>query len=210
MVKGYFISIEGGEGAGKSTLLRGLAKKLDHLSIELVLTREPGGTDLGLRLRRELLEGRGIVPLAELLLYEADRAQHVAEVIAPALGRGAVVLCDRYSDSTLAYQGYGRGLDRRQVALLNAVAEQSVRPNLTLWLDVPVEEGLLRARGRGLVDRLETETFAFHERVRKGFRSLARREPHRFIRIDGRAPADVVLEKAWEILYSRLRRRYDL
>jgi len=167
-----FVTFEGIEGSGKSTHLRALAGALRASGRDVVETREPGGSPAGAPIRRLLLgpEAPPLVPLAELLLYCADRAQHVAEVIRPALGAGRAVLCDRFSDSTLAYQGYGRGLDMDVVRALDARARDGVTPGLTLLFDCPVKVGLERARARSAAgDRFEREAVAFHERVREGF-----------------------------------------
>ncbi len=206
---GYFITIEGGEGAGKTTLQHALSRRLEEAGFTVLTTREPGGTALGARLRGELLNGGAVAPTAELLLYAADRAQHVSEVIAPALARGTVVLCDRFSDSTLAYQGFGRGLDAALIRRLNRVAQQGVAPQLTLWLDLPVAKGLARVSGRGAGrDRFETEARRFHERVRRGFAELARQHPRRILRVDADQDPAGVLEACWQIVLPRVRRRH--
>jgi dTMP kinase len=177
------ITFEGIEGSGKSTHLRHLAAHLRTSGHPVVETREPGDTHAGGSIRRLLLGADAVplTPLAELFLYCADRAQHVSEVIAPALAAGRVVLCDRFSDSTIAYQGYGRGLDLDVVCALDARARAGIWPALTLLLDCPVREGLARTRERARPgDRFEREAVAFHERVRAGFLSLAAAEPDRF------------------------------
>ena len=202
--KGLFVTLEGGEGAGKTTLQRALAGKLRDAGWQVVETREPGGTELGKRLRRELLEGDRIDPLAELFLYAADRAQHVAALIHPALVEQKVVLCDRFSDSTTAYQGFGRQLDRALIEELNSVAQQGIRPDLTLWLDLPVKQGLARIGDRGAQDRLELEDLRFHERVRDGFRWLAQAEPDRIIRVDAMLPPSQLAAAAWVEIEARL------
>jgi dTMP kinase len=189
-LKGFFLTFEGTEGTGKSTQVALLSAALREEGRDVVVTREPGGTALGRELRRILL-GTALGPIsseAELFLYLADRAQHVAEVIAPALAGGKVVICDRFSDATIAYQGFGRGLDRRMIERLNAGATSGTLPELTLLLDMSdVEEGLRRAVGRnrregvdGVEDRFEQEKIAFHRRVQEGYRSLAAEEPGRF------------------------------
>ncbi len=182
MRKGTFITFEGPEGSGKSTHIQKLASFLRARGRKVVVTREPGGTDLAAGIRQLLLEGgEGLSSMAELFLYEADRAQHVAEVVLPALRKGHLVLCDRYTDSTVAYQGYGRGLSMKAVTGLNQIASQGVKPDLTILLDVPVERGLkLAHRKKKRHDRLERAGLAFHNRVRKGFLALAKKEPKRF------------------------------
>jgi dTMP kinase len=190
-----FITFEGIEGSGKSTHLRHLVAHLRGAGREVVETREPGGTAAGQIIRRLLLgpETVPLEPLAELMLYCADRAQHIAEVIRPAIAAGRTVVCDRFSDSTIAYQGYARGLDLGAVRALDAAARQDVAPGLTFLLDCPVEEGLRRARGReGSGDRFEREALAFHERVRTGFHALATAAPWRFCVLDTTQPAERV------------------
>ena len=190
-----FVTFEGIEGSGKSTHLRHLGTHLRGLGRGVLETREPGGTPAGAALRRLLLDGDALplTPLAELFLYCADRTQHVDEVIRPALAAGQVVLCDRFSDSTIAYQGHGRGLDLEALRALDARARGGLRPSLTFLLDCPVDEGLRRARGRaGPGDRFERETMAFHERVRAGFLALAAAEPDRFCVLDATEPVDGV------------------
>lgn len=187
MKRGLFITFEGCEGCGKSTQSLLLFNLLKSRGIPAVHTREPGGTSLAEKVRHILLDpGSTISPLAELLLYEAARAQHVDELIRPALKAGKVVICDRYIDATLAYQGYGRKLDRQVIAELNAIAARDAVPHLTICLDIPVEKGLERARslkkdsfGGGQGDRLEREEISFHRRVRGGYRALARQFPRR-------------------------------
>jgi dTMP kinase len=188
-----FITFEGIEGSGKSTQARRLAETLGAAA---VLTCEPGGTALGRRLRAVVLDARdlAISAQAELLLFCADRAQHVAEVIAPALAAGRVVISDRFVDSSLAYQGYGRGGAIDRIRALCDIATGGLRPDLTFLLDVPVEMSLSRVGKRGLGDRIESENAAFHERVAHGFRTLALAEPARFICIDGERPPDAIAE----------------
>lgn len=198
-----FITFEGIEGCGKSTQIHLLREYLVRQGRKVVLTREPGGSALGQPLRRILLgpEGQGTCALAELFLYLADRAQHVHEVIQPALDAGAVVLCDRFTDSTLVYQGDGRGLDGDMLHTLNQVAVQGRGPDLTLILDLPVEIGLARARGRnaqsGLTvqeGRFEAESLAFHRRVRQGYQRLAALHPQRCALIPAEGSVDQVAE----------------
>ncbi len=183
-----FITIDGVEGAGKSTQAARLADALRRDGHEVVLTREPGGTELGRALRRMLLEedSPGPTPETELLLYLADRAEHVRRLILPALARGAVVVADRFSDSTIAYQAHGRGLPLETVRSLDAFARGGLEPDLTFLLDLPPEVGLERARATGPADRLEREALDFHRRVREGFLAIAAAEPGRVVLLDGR------------------------
>lgn len=186
MAKGRFITFEGTEGSGKSTLISYVARELEARGLKVVLTREPGGTGLAEKIRQVVLEN-AMSPWTELFLYEAARADHVAEKILPSLRQGAWVLCDRFSDSTLAYQGEARGLPWNDIELLNRVATQGRKPDLTFWLDVPPEMGLARARE---ITRFEAEGAAFQSKVRKGYVKLSRREPKRFLRVlvDGQTP----------------------
>jgi len=193
--RGRFISLEGGEGAGKSTLLAGLRERFAAHGIDLLLTREPGGTELGEAVRAILLDParRGMSAESELLLMFASRAQLVREVIEPALAAGRWVLCDRYVDASYAYQGGGRGQPPERIAALEAWACAGLKPDLTLLLDLPVSTGRARAAGRGEADRIEVEADAFFERVRETYRARAAAEPARFRVIDaGLAPADVL------------------
>jgi dTMP kinase len=193
-----FVTFEGIEGSGKTSQLRRLAAHLRRAGHAVVETREPGGTASGAALRTLLLgpEALPLTPLAELFLYCADRTQHVSEVIRPALEAGRIVLSDRFSDSTIAYQGYGRGLDLETLRTLDARARDGLAPALTVLLDCPVEVGLARTRGRegapAHPDRFERETAAFHERVRRGFRALAAAEPSRFCVLDSTQPLEHV------------------
>ncbi|ANM32092.1 hypothetical protein ABI59_05015 [Acidobacteria bacterium Mor1] len=189
-----FLTFEGIEGSGKSTQIRRLSAHLHTCGVDVVLTREPGGTDIGRALRRVLLstEGEPPHPSTELLLYAADRAQHLSEVIEPALERGAVVLCDRYLDATLAYQGYGRELGVDRVLELHAAPPLDRRPDRTLLIDLDPEDGIARARARnrdlGLEaeeGRFEAEQIRFHQKVRAGYLELAGAEPGRFRLISG-------------------------
>jgi len=190
---GTFLAVEGGEGAGKSTQVDALADWLRAQGHEVVVTREPGSTAAGRRLRELLLDpAAALVPRAEALLYAADRAQHVDEVIVPALQRGAVVVTDRYVDSSLAYQGAGRALQTAEVARLSAWATGGVRPDLVLLLDVDPALGLARARRVGEPDRIEAESLAFHGRVRQGFLDLAAAAPDRYLVVPAAEPAEVV------------------
>ena len=195
-----FVSFEGGDGAGKSTQILALERYLRDKGWFCLVTREPGGTSLGQLIRKVLLEvgSRQIASSTELFLYLADRAQHVNEIIRPALAAGQVVLCDRFTDSTLAYQGYGRGIDLTLLAKFNDVADAGVRPDLTFLLDCPVPTGLARTSRRPKTagqpgqDRFEVESLEFHERVRAGFLSMAAAEPARFRIIDSSRSHDEV------------------
>ena len=197
-MSGRFISIEGGEGAGKSSVIAACLAHLRAQGIEVVATREPGGTPLAERIRELMLDAAhsGMTAQAELLLVFAGRAQHVREIIRPALARGAWVLSDRFTDSSYAYQGGGRGLPLQVIAMLEAFAVEDTRPDLTLWLDLPVAEGMARLQGRGEADRIEAESLAFFERVRAGFAQRAQAEPERFRRIDAGACMDSVADAA--------------
>ncbi len=199
---GVFVTFEGGEGSGKSTQLELLAARMRAAGVDVVTTREPGGTPVGDRIRALLLDPihTGMAHMAELLLYEASRAELVAEVIRPALDRGAVVLCDRFADSSTAYQAYGRGLPRAEVLELNRLATGGLVPDRTIVLDVDPRVGLARAAGVAAADRLESEELAFHERVREGFLSLAQQEPQRFDVIDASRDAGTVATDVSESL----------
>ncbi|MCC6625868.1 MAG: dTMP kinase [Chloroflexi bacterium] len=193
-----FITFEGPEGCGKTTQARRLAALLEARGQPVCLTREPGGTPIAEQVRAILLrpENHAMLPAAELLLYLAARAQHTAEVIRPALRAGVTVLCDRYSDSTLAYQGFGHGLPLAEVEQMDSFATGHLRPDLTIYLDVPVAVGLARKRGAEW-NRLEAQTVAFHERVRAGYHTLIERAPARFLVLDGQRPeADLAAEIA--------------
>nr|WP_217433366.1 dTMP kinase [Pseudomonas sp. M5] len=193
-VSGLFITLEGPEGAGKSTNRDYLAARLREQGLDVVLTREPGGTPLAEKVRELLLAPSDEVMAAdtELLLVFAARAQHLAQVIRPALERGAVVLCDRFTDATYAYQGGGRGLSVERIAVLEQFVQGELRPDLTLVFDLPVEVGLARAAARGRLDRFEQEGQAFFEAVRQAYLQRARREPQRYDLLDAAQPLEAV------------------
>jgi dTMP kinase len=205
--RGLFITLEGGEGAGKSTQAQLLVQRLGNAGYPVLLTREPGGTGLGRWLDGLLEEGGpALGPLPELLLFSAARAQHVAEVIRPALERGDVVICDRFSDSTLAYQGYGRGLDMELIRALIKAATSTLWPDITLLLDIPPEAGLARKDHERVRDRIGAETVAFHRRVRQGYLALAKEEPARFLMLDGTRPPEQLAEAIANYLRPMLAR----
>jgi dTMP kinase len=184
-----FVTFEGPEGAGKTTVITAVSEALQARGASTFLTREPGGGSLGIRIRELLLGGDHVDPRAELLLFLADRAQHVSEMIRPALNLGKVVLCDRFTDSTIAYQGYARGFDLSLLREWNDFATGGLKPTLTILLDVAPEIGLARVTDK---DRMDREPLQFHQNVRQGFLSEAAREPHRWIVIDASMPlADV-------------------
>lgn len=191
--RGIFLTFEGGEGCGKSTQIALLEPVLTEAGLKVEVVREPGGTRLGERAREILLDpaSTGMTAMAELLLYQASRAQLVAERILPALSVGSVVLCDRFTDSTLAYQGYGRGLPGDEIETLSRMATGGLVPNLTIVLDVDPETGLARA-AHGGADRLEAEQMAFHERVRQGFLELAKADPARCVIVDASGPVEEI------------------
>jgi dTMP kinase len=191
-----FVVIEGIEGSGKSTLMGGLGAALRGAGHDVVMTREPGGTAVGDAVRAIFLDHLPVGPWTEVLLVTAARTQHVCDVIRPALSAGRIVLCDRFTDSTLAYQGYGRELELDSIRDVCAIAERTVEPNLTLLVDVPVSVARSRMRERpGEPDRIEREDDAFHERVRRGFLLLAQGSPNHII-LDGTQAPDLVLEEA--------------
>ena len=198
MARGRFITLEGGEGAGKSTLLAGLRDHFARRGVDVLQTREPGGTPLGEAVRTIVLDAaqRGIVAEAELLLMFASRAQLVRERIAPALAAGQWVLCDRFADASYAYQGGGRGQPAERIAELERWACAGLVPDLTLLLDLPVAAGRARAAGRGAADRIEVEADAFFERVRATYRARAVAEPQRFRLIDANGSPEQVLQAA--------------
>lgn len=197
-LRGLFITFEGGEGAGKSTLIASLASKLKEKGLDPLITREPGGSELGKTIRSWLLD-KDSLPLskrAELLLFLADRAQHVEEKLLPALKEGKIILCDRYIDSTLAYQGYGRGLNQAELVAGCHLATGGLEPDLTFLLDLPPQVGLSRRQER---DRFEEEEIGFHERVRQGFLALAKSRSRIHV-IDATKPPKVVLQEAWAVI----------
>lgn len=214
MVSGRLITFEGGEGVGKTTQLPQLARALEQRGYSCLCTREPGGTALGQTLRSLLLHAPAphLAPTTELLLYAADRAEHISQVIHPALERGQIVLCDRFIDSTLAYQGYGQQLDLNLIQQLNQIATQGISPDLTLWLKLPVEQGLARAHQRSSAvsqaptDRMESAEIAFHHRLYQGFQTLAQAHPHRIHTVAADGSIEEVAHRIWQIVEAHLSR----
>ncbi|MBF2009235.1 dTMP kinase [Chlorogloeopsis fritschii PCC 9212] len=228
-MKGKLIVFEGVEGCGKTTQIQLCGEWLQSLGIPVVITREPGGTELGLHLRRLLLqkaEGESSEPSAfpitdraELLLYAADRSQHVEE-LKPILADGKIILCDRYTDSTVAYQGYGRGLDMNLIVQLNTIATNGLESDLTIWLDVDAEVGLARKRQASAIadgdgaaaipvapargDRIEQENIAFHRRVQKGYTELAASYQERIVRVDASVSVNAMQQAIQKILLLKL------
>jgi dTMP kinase len=207
---GTFISLEGPEGAGKTTQVKLLSKQLDAMEVPHLVTRDPGGTPLGRQIRRILLNPENPVqPMAELLLYQADRAQHVAEVILPSLKEGKFVICDRYVDSTIAYQGYGRGIDMALIDQLNEIATGGLMPELTILFDIESSDGLARLHPGGH-DRLEREALEFHLKVRQGYLETARKQPERWRILDASKPLTVAQSELRRILVDKLGHKIDL
>ena len=213
VLRGFFITIEGIEGSGKTTQIKALGEELESRGYAVRTTREPGGTGIGDGLRAVLLhpDSRNMSALTELFLYAAARAQHVEEVIKPALESGYVLLCDRFSDATYAYQGCARGLDIELVERVNRAAEAGLGPDLTVLLDCPVETGLKRSmarlEGEGKADlesRFEQESVAFHERVREGYLTLARRNPERVMVLDANRPPETLKEEIIRLVLERI------
>jgi dTMP kinase len=207
-----FITFEGVEGSGKTTQIQRLKKYLTQKGIHCKVTREPGGCSIGEKIRKILLNPNhhDMVPTTELLLYEAARAQHVKEVIQPFLKRGGVILCDRFSDATVAYQGYGRKIDLQWINRLNHLSSQGIKPDVTFLLDCPSDIGLKRALQRNQTlkqereERFEREEIQFHQRVRKGYLAIAKKEPRRVKVIDTREGEERVFEKIRKIVDNLL------
>lgn len=212
-----FITFEGVEGSGKTTQIQRLRKYFTQKGIPCKVTREPGGCPIGEKIRKILLnpDHHEMVPMTELLLYEAARAQHVTEIIKPFLKKGGVVLCDRFSDATVAYQGYGRRMDLKWIGRFNHLSTQGIRPDITFLLDCPTDVGLERAlrRNRALKrekeERFEREKIQFHRRMRRGYLAIAKKEPRRVKVIDTRAGEDRVFDKIREIVDNLVRKDYQ-
>lgn len=201
-MKGYFITFEGGEGAGKTSLIISLHAALIEKGYEVMQTRAPGGTEPGKVIRELLLHPtEPVVPEAELFLYLADRAQHVSKVIRPALSQGKVVLCDRYNDSTVAYQGGARGFGLDRVESLCHFATGGLTPNLTIYLDLDPEIGMERIKkAQATKDQIEAEDLSFHRKIRQTFREIAKKHPARFRILDATAPKETVFEQALKLI----------
>lgn len=223
-MRGKLIVFEGVEGCGKTTQLnrsrqwfvtsgwQSVLQTKGYVS-QLLTTREPGGTELGINVRQLLLEqtsAEAMQSRAELLLYAADRAQHVDGYLIPQLHQGAMILCDRYTDSTIAYQGYGRGIDLTLIIQLNDIATGGLTSDLTLWLDLNAETGLARTRQRGTLDRIEQADVSFHHRVQQGFTELAQRYPQRITRIDASLPEAEVAEQIQTVLNQKFAEWYGV
>ena len=204
----FFVTFEGIEGSGKTTQIEYLRKYLSRKGIACKVTREPGGSSIAEKIRKILLDPghAGMTPASELFLYEAARAQHVKETIEPLLKKGVIVLCDRFSDATVAYQGFGRGIDLGLVETLNLASSRELKPDVTILLDCPSDLGLKRAVRRNQLekkekeDRFERERIQFHRRVRRGYLFLAKREPHRIKVVDTRQGEEKVFEKVRKIV----------
>jgi dTMP kinase len=209
--RGFFLTLEGPEGSGKSTQANRLAGRLTAAGYRCKVTREPGGTALGEAVRQIVLHTQSPAPITDAFLFNAARAQLLVEVIGPALERGEVVICDRFADSTLAYQGYGAGQPIEVLRNLAAIAIGDLAPDLTILLDIPAEDGLRRKAGGDELTRFETgHDLAFHERVRNGFLSLAAAEPERFAVIDARLSPEAIESAVAEVLRPRLAMRNEL
>ncbi len=206
MARGRFITVEGGEGAGKSTLAARLAERLQAAGQTVAQTREPGGSPASEAVRGLLLDpAHDWAPLSEALLNAAARREHLRQTIRPALARGDWVICDRFADSTVAYQGYGQGLDLDTIAWLQARVVEETRPDLTIVLDLPPAAGFARVRGRGTAgDRYEAQDEAFHARVRQGFLDIAARAPERCVVIDASRSADAAFASVWRTIEERV------
>lgn len=206
MTRGLFITLEGGEGAGKTTSIAYVRAYLEQAGKKVLVTREPGGTSLGEKIRSLLLEGREDMHAdTELLLMFAARAEHLARVVNPALAAGSYVVCDRFTDATFAYQGGGRGVSVERIAALEEWVQRGLRPDLTLLLDIPVDQGLQRAGQRSAPDRFEREARDFFERVRQSYLAIAAREPRRVKIIDASQDITQVEQQLRAVLETRVR-----
>jgi dTMP kinase len=205
-IRGFFITFEGMDGSGKTTQMHRLAERLRGMGRTVVETVEPGGPPISMKIRRILLDAANqeLSPVTEVLLYFASRAQNVDEWIAPALERGEIVLSDRFTDSSLAYQGFGRGLGAKTVAALEAIACRGIKPDLTLLVDIDAEASLARARARNAAEphcetRMDDQSLEFHRKVYEAYHALAAREPERVKIVDGRAGIDAIEREVWSV-----------
>ncbi|WP_420631118.1 dTMP kinase [Candidatus Leptofilum sp.] len=203
-----FVTFEGPEGSGKSSQIALLAPFLQEQGFSVITTREPGGTSIGDEIRACVhnVANTAMTPVAEMLLYSASRAQHVGELIRPSLAKGHIVLCDRFADSTIAYQGYGRGLDLTQLHQVTQIATGGLQPDITFLLDVDVEQGLARRTGGGLeMNRLDLETVQFHQRVRDGYHTLAASDPDQWVIVNAERPLPIIQDEIRTKLMERLK-----
>lgn len=206
--KGVFITFEGGEGAGKSTLIEEVARQLAQEGHSILKTREPGGTPMGEQIRKILLQGETMTPQAELCLFLAARAEHIDRVIGPALEEHKIVLCDRFNDSSVVYQGAARGLGMEKVTQFCSFISQGLTPDLTLYLDVPPQLGLARAKARQGHDRIEAETIVFHDRIRQAYLQIHKAQHNRFHLIDAQESIPQVYEHAMRLIHQVLMHQY--
>ena len=208
MSKGFLVSLEGPEGAGKTSVLEALIPILEDRGIEVLSTREPGGVLIGEKIREVILDPSHteMDPKTELLLYIASRRQHLVEKVLPALAAGKLVIMDRFIDSSVAYQGFGRGLDKEAIDWLNEFVTDGLKPDLTLYFDIEVEEGLARiaANSDREVNRLDMEGLDLHRKVRRGYLSLLEKETDRIVKIDASLPLDQVIENTQQLLFDRM------
>ncbi len=208
MEKGLFITFEGCEGSGKTTVSKYLYNRLKDEGYDVIYSREPGGVDIAEQIRAVILNVRNTAmdPRTEALLYAASRRQHLAEIVLPALKAGKIVLCDRFVDSSLVYQGYARGIGIDKVWELNQFAIDDCMPDLTLYYDVDVETGLSRVRSRGEMNRLDSENVEFHKSVRKAYQMIAEKYPERIVTVDSNRPLREVEEESYTLLKNRINR----
>ena len=208
MARGFLVSLEGPEGAGKTSVLEALIPILEDRGVEVLTTREPGGVLIGEKIREVILDPSHteMDPKTELLLYIASRRQHLVEKVLPALAAGKLVIMDRFIDSSVAYQGFGRGLDIEAIDWLNEFATDGLKPDLTLYFDIEVEEGLARiaANSDREINRLDMEGLDLHRKVRQGYLSLLEKEANRIVKIDASLPLDQVIENTQELLFDRM------
>lgn len=208
MSKGFLVSLEGPEGAGKTSVLEALIPILEDRGVEVLTTREPGGVLIGEKIREVILDPSHteMDPKTELLLYIASRRQHLVEKVLPALAAGKLVIMDRFIDSSVAYQGFGRGLDKEAIDWLNEFATDGLKPDLTLYFDIEVEEGLARiaANSDREINRLDMEGLDLHRKVRQGYLSLLEKEANRIEKIDASLPLDQVIENTQQLLFDRM------